>query len=211
MSDNFSIEDIKKIRDLTGVGLTEAKQALQTHRSFDEALAAMRAQGLSKALKREDRSTQAGVVLSYVHDQRIGVLLEVNCETDFVAKTDDFLSLVKDLALQIAASRPVCLKPEDLKEDFSQEEEHLRQKAAEDKVPLERLDEVVAQQLQKLKSSKCLLSQSFNKEPSLTVGEFLQNRAAKLGEKIVIARFVRFELGQSEVELFQNETDAPNL
>ena len=106
MSDLVTVENIKKIRDLTGGGLTDIKQVLSQSASFDEALATMKAKGISKTSRREDRLTQAGLIVSYVHDGRIGVLVEVNCETDFVAKTDDFKDLAKDLALQVAASSP---------------------------------------------------------------------------------------------------------
>lgn len=189
-----SLEDIKKIRDLTGVGLTDAKQALQKHGDFDRALEAMRAQGLSKVAKRGGRDVQAGLVYSYIHDGRIGVLIEVNCETDFVAKTDDFQALVKDLTLQIAASSPVAISEENLAFD-KQLQEEMQSRAAADKVPTDKMAEVVEARVQKYRAEQCLLTQSFNKEPEKTVGDLLRAAQAKLGEKIEVARFVRFELG----------------
>ena len=192
------IEEIKKIRDATGVGLTEAKQALMEHGDFQQALKAMQTKGLQKASKRAGRLAQAGIVYSYVHEGRIGVLLEVNCETDFVAKTSEFQSLVKDLALQIAASDPQALSLEDLRLDEASLEQAFQEQALAEEVPQARLAEVVAARLQKHKAEASLLSQSFNKEPQLTVAEIIQNVCAKLGENIVISRFSRFELGGSD-------------
>lgn len=150
---DISIEQIRKLRELTGVGITDAKQALtEANGDFDKALTAMRAAGLTKANKRAEREARAGLISSYVHDGRIGVLVEVNCETDFVAKTDEFKTLVKDLCLHIAASEPE--------------------------------DEVV------------LLEQPFVKNPEVTVGEVVKEHIAKLGENIVVRRFVRFALGE---------------
>ena len=167
MSYEFTIEDIKKIRNLTGVGLTDAKRALEASGNFEEALAAMRAKGLGKVSQREDRPTQAGIIYSYIHDGRIGVLLEVNCETDFVAKNEIFLALVKDLALQITATDPLYIRPADAPEG----------------------DEAAAE--------RCLWQQAFIKDAATTVGEMAEARMAQLGEKIVLSRFVRFSLDGS--------------
>ena len=117
MGANFTVEDIKKLREMTGVGLTDAKQALERHGNFDAALESMKAKGLSKAAARSAKAATAGIVASYVHDRRIGVLIEVNCETEFVAKNEQFLDFVRDLSLQIAACDPVCIGPEDAPAD----------------------------------------------------------------------------------------------
>ena len=167
MAYEFTIEDVKKIRNLTGVGLTDAKRALEASSSFEEALAAMRAKGLGKVSQREDRPTPAGIIYSYIHDGRIGVLLEVNCETDFVAKNEVFLALVKDLALQITATDPLYISPADAPEEAGP--------AAE----------------------RCLWQQAFIKDPATTVGEMAEARMAQLGEKVVLSRFVRFSLDGS--------------
>ena len=164
MASEFTIEDVKKIRNLTGVGLTDAKRALEESGSFEEALEKMRAKGLGKVSQREDRPTRAGVVHSYVHDSRIGVLIEVNCETDFVAKNEIFLQLVKDLALQIAATDPLYMKPADVPENGLPDAE------------------------------RCLWQQAFIKEPEKSVGEMAEACMAQLGEKIVLSRFIRFSL-----------------
>ena len=205
MAENFTVEDIRKIRDATGVGLTAAKQALQKYKSFDAALAAMQAKALTKAASRVDRETQAGVITSYVHDRRIGVLLELNCETEFVAKTSEFQSLAKELSLQIAASSPVYIKQDDLDaKELEQETKAFRQQAGERKIPSDKIETFVQGQLKKSLGQKCLLNQSYNKEPELSVGQMLQAEAAKLGENVCIARFVRFELGDGNFLLAQS-------
>lgn len=148
-----SIDDIRKLREMTGVGITDAKQALvEAEGDFDKALAAMREKGLTKAAKRAEREARSGLIGSYVHDGRIGVLVEVNCETDFVAKTDEFQQLVKDICLHIAAG--------------SEEEE--------------------------------LQNQPFVKDPSLTLGDYIKQHAAKLGEYIIVRRHTRYMLGEVE-------------
>ena len=198
---DFTLDDIRKLRDLTGVGLTEAKQALMDSDSFEVALQKMQAKGLGRVAARSDRSAQAGAIISYVHDRRIGVLVELNCETDFVAKNDDFLAVAKDLALQIAASNPTYVSVDDWP---AVEQAHHRQALVAEldrsDLPVEHRASAVAGRLQKIGESCCLLSQTFNREPSLTVGEFVNQQAARLGEKLVVARFVRFELGQTTTE-----------
>jgi elongation factor Ts len=144
---------VKRLKDLTGVGLTDAKKALEdAGGDFDKALAAMRQKGLTKAAKRSEREARAGVIGTYNHDDRIGVLVEVNCETDFVARNEIFTDLVKDLAMHIAASEPA------------------------------NVDE--------------LLSQPFVKNPDQTVADLVKDRAARLGENIVVRRFARLALGE---------------
>ncbi len=151
---NISTDDIRKLRELTGAGITDAKKALvDASGDFSKALEAMRQKGFDKATKRAEREATAGLIGSYVHDGRIGVLVEVNCETDFVARTDEFKELVKDLTLHIAAS-----EPEDV---------------------------------------KTLLQQPFVKDPEKTVGDYVKEHIAKLGENIVVRRFSRFELGET--------------
>jgi len=150
---DIDLKDVKRLRELTGVGITDANAALvETNGDFDKALAAMRKKGLTKADKRSEREARAGLIGSYVHDGRIGVLVEVNCETEFVAKTDEFKELVKDLCLHIAASEP--------------------------------------------ENVKILLGQPFVKNPEITVGEYIKEHVAKLGENIIIRRFSRMALGE---------------
>ena len=199
------ISEIKQIHDLTGVGLREAKKALETYGSFEVALKAMQAKGMSRAADRAGRQTQAGVIKSYVHDNRIGVLVEVNCETDFVARTDDFLAFVKDVALQIAASAPLYLSSEDVPQAaLDHERDLLRQQAQQENLPADKLDMIVDGRLSKDMSEKCLLSQDFIKDNQQTMDDLLQAVRAKLVENITIKRFIRFELGKPQAEAFLN-------
>jgi len=195
---DISIDEIKRLRALTGVGITDAKQALTDAKGdFDKALAAMRKKGLTKAEKRAEREARAGLIGSYVHDGRIGVLVEVNCETDFVAKTDEFKTLVNDLCLHIAASAPEYVAPDDVPKDIykSAEAEFTDKAKAEGKA-----DKMVAQivegQLKKYFAEKCLLDQPFVKKPDQTVGDYVKEHIAKLGENIVVRRFTRYALGE---------------
>jgi elongation factor Ts len=194
----ISIDEIKRLRGLTGVGITDAKQALvDAGGDFDKALSEMRKKGLTKAEKRAEREARSGLIGSYVHDGRIGVLVEVNCETDFVAKTDEFKDLVKDLALHIAASAPQYVQAEDIpKEDKQQIENEFSQKAKAEGKPDNMVAKIVQGQLSKHFAEKCLLDQPFVKNPDQTVGDIVKQANAKLGENIVVRRFSRLALGE---------------
>jgi len=194
----FSIDEIKRLRQLTGVGITDAKQALvEAKGDFDKALATMRAKGLTKAEKRAEREARAGLVGSYVHDGRIGVLVEVNCETDFVAKTDEFKELVKDLTLHIAAADPQYVSAEDAPSgDRQAVEAELAAKAKAAGKPAKMISSIVEGGLKKHFAERSLLDQPFVKQPEISVGELVRETAAKLGENIVVRRFTRFGLGE---------------
>ena len=195
---DISIDEIKRLRSLTGVGITDAKQALvDAGGDFDKALSEMRKKGLTKAEKRAEREARAGLIGSYVHDGRIGVLVEVNCETDFVAKTDEFKDLVKDLALHIAASAPEYVSMEDVpSSDKKQIETELSEKAKNEKKPDNMVTQIVDGQLKKHFDEKILLEQPFVKNPDQTVGDVVKEANAKLGENIVVRRFTRIALGE---------------
>ena len=204
------VMEIKKIHDLTGVGLSAAKQALEEHGNFDKALEDMRLKGLAKAQSRTDKETDVGVIYSYTHNHRIGVLVEVNCETDFVAKTEDFLNFAKDIALQIAASKPLYITPADIPQSIlDKDKDLLKQQALKEGISEDKLEKVIEGRLEKDISQTCLLKQVFNKDPQLTVEDLLQSLIAKLGENIVIQRFARFELGQSQAQIYpiQNQQE----
>jgi elongation factor Ts len=194
----ISIDEIKRLRELTGVGITDAKQALQAaDGDFDKALSEMRKKGLTKAEKRGEREARAGLVGSYVHDGRIGVLVEVNCETDFVAKTDEFKELVKDLSLHIAASAPLYVSLEDVSEaDRKQMETEFTEKAKAEGKPDNMVAQIVQGMLKKYFAEKILLQQPFVKDPDQTVGDVVKEANAKLGENIVVRRFSRLALGE---------------
>jgi elongation factor Ts len=193
-----SIDEIKRLRELTGVGITDAKQALQdSGGDFDKALSEMRKKGLTKAEKRGEREARAGLIGSYVHDGRIGVLVEVNCETDFVAKTDEFKELVKDLSLHIAASAPQYVSTDDVPEnDRKEAEKEFTEKAKAEGKPDNMVAQIVEGMLKKHFAEKALLEQPFVKNPDQTVGEVVKAANAKLGENIVVRRFSRLALGE---------------
>lgn len=193
-----SVEDIKRLKSLTGVGLTDAKAALQeAGGDFDQALAAMRKKGLTKADKRGEREARAGVVGTYNHDNRIGVLVEVNCETDFVARNEIFTDLAKDLCMHIAASAPVYVSLNDVdKADHAAKKAEFAEKAKADGKPANMIDNIVDGMLKKHFAEICLLEQPFVKNPDTTVGEFVKEHIARLGENIVVRRFSRMALGE---------------
>lgn len=194
----ITVDEIKRLRELTGVGITDAKQALvDANGDFDTALAAMRKKGLTKAEKRGEREARAGIIGTYNHDSRIGVLVEVNCETDFVARNEIFTGLVKDLAMHIAASAPQYVSVEAIpsQERATSEAEFTDKVKAEGK-PDNMIPQIVDGMLKKYFAEKCLLDQPFVKNPDQTVGEYVKEHIAKLGENIVVRRFARIALGE---------------
>lgn len=194
----ISLEDVKRLKNLTGVGLTDAKKALEeANGDFDKALEAMRKKGLTKAEKRGEREARAGVVGTYNHDSRIGVLVEVNCETDFVARNEIFVDLVKDIAMHIAAASPEYVSAEDVPADIrAQAEAEFREKAKSEGKPEAMINKIVEGMLAKHFAEKCLLDQPFVKNPDQTVGQLVKEHIAKLGENIVVRRFSRIALGE---------------
>jgi len=194
----ISIEDIKRLRELTGVGMTDAKQALDAASGdFDAALKEMRKKGMTKAEKRGEREARQGLVGTYNHDGRIGVIVEVNCETDFVARNEIFTELVKDVAMHIAASSPQYVSSEDIsaEEREAKKQELLASDSLNGK-PEEMKDKIVEGQLGKYFAELCLMDQPFIKNPDITVGEYVKNHNARLGENIVVRRFNRIALGE---------------
>ncbi len=196
----MNIEEIKRLKSLTGVGLTDAKAALEeADWDFDKALAAMRKKGLTKADKRGEREARSGVVGTYNHDNRIGVLVEVNCETDFVARNDVFTDLVKDIAMHIAASNPEFVSVDNIPQDARDKAKaEFTEKAKSDGKPEQMIDNIVEGMLKKHFADKCLLEQPFVKNPEQTVQDFIKEHIAKLGENIVVRRFSRLALGEVE-------------
>lgn len=197
---DITIENIKRLKDLSGAGLTDAKAALvEAGGDFDKALEAMRKKGLTKAEKRGEREARAGLVGTYNHDNRIGVLVEVNCETEFVAKTDEFIGLVKDIAMHVAATNPEFVSVDDIpaairdkaKAEFSD-------KAKADGKPANMIENIVEGMLKKHFAERCLMNQPFIKNPDQTVEAYVKEHIAKLGENIVIRRFSRIALGEVE-------------
>ena len=195
-----SVDDIKKLRELTGVGLTDAKKALvETEGDFDKALEAMRKKGLTKAEKKGDREAREGLIEGYVHSGRIGVVVEVNCETDFVARLDDFKTLAHEIAMQIAAMSPKYVSEADIPaEEMERVRTELMASEALASKPEEMREKIVEGQLKKHFVEQVLMSQAYILDDSKTVEQHIKEAIAKLGENIVVRQFRRIELGVSE-------------
>ena len=196
----IAVEDIKKLKELTGVGLTDAKNALvEAEGDFDKALEAMRKKGLTRAEKKGDREAREGIVESYVHSGRIGVVLELNCETDFVARLEDFKRLAHELAMQVAAMAPVYVSADQIP---AGEVERVRAESLErvknEGKPAEIAEKIVDGQVKKYFADKVLLTQTYILDDSKTVEQHIKENIAKLGENIVVGQFRRIELGVSE-------------
>ena len=197
---SISVDEIKKLKDLTGVGLTDAKSALiEAEGDFDKALEAMRKKGLTKAEKRGEREALQGLVDAYVHSDRIGAMVEVNCETDFVARTDDFKTLVHDIAMHVSATNPMYISTEDVPTDvYDAKKSELIEEAKASGKPAEIAEKMVDGQIKKYFAEKTLLEQPFIKNPDISVGEYVKEHISKLGENIVVRQIRRIELGVSE-------------
>jgi|TARA_B110000438_G_C15796762_1_gene643191 elongation factor Ts len=187
---------VSELRAKTGAGLLDCKKALtEAGGNEDDAVMILRKKGMASADKKADRSATDGLVHSYIHmGGKVGVLLEVNCETDFVAKTDDFQSLVRDIAMHIAAAAPMCVTREEVPEDVLQKEREVAAGQVEGK-PANIVEKIVAGKIEKVYSQYVLLEQPFVKNPDLTIDDLLKNFIAKLGENTVVKRFARFQIG----------------
>lgn len=194
---NISIELIKKLKELSGVGLTDAKQALvEAKGDFDKALEAMRKKGMTKAEKRGDRETREGVIDSYIHDGRLGAIVEVNCETSFVAKTDEFKDLAHKIAMQVASMNPAYVTLEDVPADVLEAKK--AEFAANFHGPENMKDQIINGQIKKAFSDKVLMEQPYILDDSMTVAQFIKEAIAKTGENITVRQFKRLELGVTE-------------
>lgn len=190
---------VKELRERTGAGMMDCKKALtETGGDMEKAILYLREKGLAAAAKRAGRVAKEGLVSAYVHPgNRVGVLVEVNCETDFVAKTEDFKSFVHDIALQIAASRPEYISRDDLPaEVVAREKEILRAQALNEGKPERVIEKMVEGRIEKFFKETCLLEQPFIKNPDVTVKDLLHEIIGRIGENIIIRRFVRYELGE---------------
>jgi len=190
---------IRKLRNKTGAGVMDCKQALlEAGGDIQKAQDILREKGSVIAIKRSARETQEGLVSSYVHSgSKLGVLLEVNCETDFVAKTNEFSQLVKELAMQIAAMDPLWIKPEDVPKEVIEKEKEIYKKQAQESGKPEKVIEKIAQgKLEKYFTQVCLLEQLYIKDPKLKVKDLITESVTKLGENIRVGRFTRFKVGE---------------
>ena len=200
MSTNISASVVKDLRARTGAGIMDCKEALKNcNGNLDEAIDFLRKKGIAKAEKKAGRQAEQGTVLSYIHPgNRIGVLVEVNCETDFVAKTDDFLNLARNIAMQIAATNPMSLDRDSIDQTkLEKEKEILLEQAKSSGKPESILDKIVDGRIEKYFQENCLLEQSYIKDADKSVQDILTESVATLGENISIARFARFEVGDN--------------
>ena len=190
---------VKELREKTGAGMMDCKKALsETGGDFQKALDYLRQKGLATAAKRAGRVASEGRVGSYIHaGGKIGVMVEVNCETDFVAKTDDFQAFAKDVAMHIAASNPSYVRREEVTADvLDREKEIYRAQARDAKKPEKVMEKIVEGKLEKFYSEVCLLEQPFVKDPDITIQDLLNGLIGKLGEKVEIRRFTRYQVGE---------------
>lgn len=190
---------VKELREKTGAGMMDCKKALtETNGDMEKAMEYLREKGIAKAAKKADRIAAEGLVQSYIHGNgRIGVLVEVNCETDFVAKTDDFQSFVRDIAMQIAAMNPKYVSREEVPAEVVEKERKvLREQALQEGKPEKIVDKIVEGRLNKYYQEICLLEQAFVKDTDKSIEQLVNEKIAKIGEKISIRRFVRYELGE---------------
>ncbi len=198
MTATIAARDVAELRKMTGVGMMECKKALQeTGGDIQKAVDLLRKKGAAKAEKRAGREASEGVIGSYVHfNGKVGVLVELNCETDFVALTDDFQTLARDLSLHIASAKPIAVSAADLPEEFmAKEREIIEAQVAESGKPENVREKMVAGKLKKIAKEFSLLDQPFVKDDKQSIGDLIKEATVKLGENIVVRRFVRYELG----------------
>ena len=196
---SFTAQDVAKLRQQTGVGMMECKKALtDANGDFEKAIVLLRERGLKAVDKKQNRIASEGLVASYIHmGGKIGVLVEVNCETDFVAKSDDFQVLVKDIAMQIAAANPKYVREEEVDPtELEKEKEILKVQALNEGKPANIVERMIEGRIKKYYEDVCLLNQPFVKDSSKTIKDILTEATLKIGEKISVRRFVRYELGE---------------
>ena len=207
---SFTAKDVMTLRQRTGAGMMDCKNALtETNGDMEKAVDYLREKGIAKAAKKACRIAAEGIVDSYIHmGGKVGVLLEVNCETDFVARGDQFKALVHDIAMHIAASKPEYLAPEDVPaEVLEHEKDILRAQAREEGKPEAIIERMVEGRIKSYYEDNCLLNQKFVKDTSKTIGELVIEATAQIGEKIAVRRFVRFEMGEGLEKKNENLAD----
>ena len=195
----ISAQRVKELREMTGAGMMDCKKALtQAEGDIQKAISILREQGLAKAAKKSERTAEEGLIFSYIHPgDKLGVLVEVNCETDFVARTDEFRLLVKDIAMQIAAANPLVVERTHLDSSLIEKEAEIyKTQALNEGKPEKILDKIVEGKLEKYYQETVLLEQPFIKDQDITVKDLIVNAVSKMGENIVVKRFTRFRLGE---------------
>lgn len=199
----ISAELVKKLREKTGVGLMDCKEALKNASgNMEKAIEYLREKGLAKLQKRMGKVASEGVIVSYIHTGgKVGTMVEVNCETDFVANTKEFQEFAKDIAMQVTASNPFYVKREDVPEEAKEKERNIyRKQAIESGKPEKIIDKIAEGKMEKFYQEVCLIEQPFIKNQDITVKELLEELVVKMGEKILVNRFVRFQLGETVEE-----------
>lgn len=195
----ISAKTVKELRDKTNVGMMDCKKALEEAKGdLDKAVEILREKGIAKAAKKSGRSTNEGLISSYIHPgDKLGVLVEINCETDFVAKTDDFKNLVHEIAMQVAAANPLVVKREDIAEEVVEKEKEIyRNQAKNEGKPEKILDKIVDGKVEKYFKEVCLLEQPFIRDQDKTITDLLNEAISTLGENITVKRFARYRLGE---------------
>jgi len=194
----ISADAVRDLREKTGAGMMECKKALvESGGEFEKAIDLLRQRGLATAAKKAGRTASQGLIGSYIHMDKIGVMIEVNCETDFVARTDDFKELVKDLAMQIAAANPGYVSREEVPQDVIEREKEIYRAQVTNKPP-QVVEKIVEGKLEKFFSDTCLVDQVFVKDPDKKIKDVITEKVAKVGENIVVRRFVRYQLGENQ-------------
>jgi elongation factor Ts len=194
---------VKELRERTGAGMMDCKRALsEAGGDLERAVLLLREKGIAKAAAKEGRATKEGIVYSYIHPgDKLGVLIEINCETDFVARTEDFRDLAKELAMQVAAAHPLVVVPEELKaSDLEGEREVYRKQAENEGKPAAVVEKIVEGKIKKYQQEVCLLLQPYIKDQDKTVTDLITSVVAKLGENISVRRFARFRLGEDQTD-----------
>ncbi len=200
MSGTISMAQVKELRERTGAGIVNCKKALAENDSdIEKAIDSLREKGLAAAAKKAGRAAEQGIVGSYIHGGgKIGVLVEINCETDFVARTEEFQQLLKDVAMQVAAASPRCVRREEVTEAERERERAVyRVQAEESGKPANIVEKIVEGKLEKFYSQACLLEQTFIRDSSKTVEQVVRNAVTRTGENIVVHRFARFQIGEA--------------
>lgn len=191
---NFTTDDIKKLREQTGAGMMDAKKALEESKSMEDAVSYLRKKGHASLAKKSERSAKEGVVTSYLHSGRVGVLIELNCETDFVARNDEFKQLANEIALHIAAAAPLYVSREEVPTSAIENEKQIYMEQIKDK-PANMQEQIATGKLEKYYESVCLLEQPYIREPEKKIKDLIAETVGKLGENIQVRRFARFVVG----------------
>ncbi|MEN2993929.1 MAG: translation elongation factor Ts [Thermodesulfovibrio sp.] len=190
---------VKELREKTGAGMMECKKALEASGGdFNKAIEILRQKGLATAQKKASREAREGIIASYIHMDKIGVMLELNCETDFVARNEEFKQLAKDIAMQIAATNPQYIQREDIPQEVIEKEKEIYRAQIKGNKPPQIIEKIVEGKLEKFYEEMCLLDQPFIKEPEKKIKDLISEKVAKFGENIKIKRFVRFQVGQTQ-------------